>query len=284
MKNIDPAAYPALRTVWIFTGVTSLFVPLRIYIRVKILEGFRKDDFCYVVSFACLFLYAILITNSAEHGLGQDISTITAHPPEEHVKAVLDVIIGQTFLIIGNVASKLSITFFLNHMARQLINNRIHMIALWTPVTLFTIFITAALFISWFPCQPAARLWDPRVDGHCSSDLLPVAYVAGALSAIVDICYAIYPWCLLWKSYRHPQKLVVLLSLSLGVAAAGIGVKRAFELWRLASHNYLKDTPELRMKSKRINGDTGIELGEHRAAVYIVANPSGLKFTETKIR
>ncbi|KAI1744445.1 hypothetical protein F4680DRAFT_443724 [Xylaria scruposa] len=216
--HIDRAAYPALRTVWIFTGVTSIFVPLRIYIRVKILEGFRKDDFCYVVSFACLFLYAILITNSAEHGLGQDISTIQLHPPEEHVQAVLDVIIGQTFLIIGNVASKLSIAFFLNHLARQLVDRRVHMIALWTPVTLFTIFITAALFISWFPCQPAARLWDPRVDGQCSSDLLPVAYVAGALSAIVDICYAIYPWCLLWKSYRHPQKLVILLSLSLGVA------------------------------------------------------------------
>ncbi|KAI1755883.1 hypothetical protein F4782DRAFT_527241 [Xylaria castorea] len=177
VQGIDPAANPALRTVWIFTGVTSLFVPLRIYIRVKILEGFRADDYCYVVSFVCLFIYAIMVTISAEHGLGRDISAI--HSPDDQTRAILDEIIGQTFLIIGNVTSKLSIACFLNHLAKQLISNRICLIAIWTPVVLFAIFVTIALFASWLSCQPAAHLWDPRVDGHCTLAELSSSAEAG---------------------------------------------------------------------------------------------------------
>ncbi|RYC53989.1 hypothetical protein CHU98_g12220 [Xylaria longipes] len=243
VQGIDHAAHPALRTVWIFVGVTFLFVPLRIYIRKKLLGGFKADDYYYLVSFVCLCIYAILVTLSATHGLGRDISTKLS--PDDMTLAILDEMIGQTFLIIGNVTSKLSIAHFLNHLAKQLVTKRRYKVFLWAPVVLFAIFVTIALFVSWLSCQPAAHLWDSRVDGHCRKDLMPLTYLAGALSAAVDICYAIYPWYLLWRKYRHPHKLVILLSLSLGLAAAGIGIKRAVELYRLGSPNFLKDTVEL---------------------------------------
>ncbi|KAI0487452.1 hypothetical protein F4859DRAFT_510022 [Xylaria cf. heliscus] len=217
IHGIDPAADPALRAVWIFVGVTFLFVPLRIYIRVKILEGFRADDYCYVVSFACLLIYAILVTLSAENGLGRDISEISS--PDDQSRAILDETIGQTFLIVGNVTSKLSIAFFLHHLAKQLADKLIYKIALWTPMVLFTIFVTISLFATWLSCEPPAHLWDPRIDGHCRHDLIPIEYFAGALSVVADICYALYPWWLLRRLNSHPKKkLVILISLSLGLA------------------------------------------------------------------
>ncbi|KAI0458028.1 hypothetical protein F5B21DRAFT_37272 [Xylaria acuta] len=244
VQGIDHAAHPALRVVWIFVGVTALFVPLRTYIRIKILYGFKGDDYYYFASFVCLLIYASLVTASAAHGLGRDISEI--HSPDDQARAILYEMIGQTFLIIGNVTSKLSMAFFLNYLTKQVANERRYKLALWIPVALFAIFVTMALFVTWLSCQPVAHFWDRRVDGHCRSDLMPIAYLAGGLSVFVDICYAIFPWWLLLRrSYRHPQRIVVLLSLSLGIAAAGIGVKRAIELRRLGSLNYLKDTVEL---------------------------------------
>ncbi|KAI0440002.1 hypothetical protein F4803DRAFT_553466 [Xylaria telfairii] len=238
VHGIDHAADPALRAVWIFVGITFLFVPLRVYIRARILETFRADDWCYIISFACLLIYAILVTLSAENGLGKDVSAI--HSPDKQTRAILDEMIGQTFLILGNVTSKLSIAFFLHTIAAQLVT-RVYKIVLWTPVVLFGIFVIISLFLCWLPCQPVARLWDPRIDGHCRTDFLPIEYLAGALSVVVDVCYAIFPWWLLRRFHSHPkQKFTVLASLTLGLATnTGHG-----------------------------NSDTHVKRGENRVAIF----------------
>ncbi|KAI0201789.1 hypothetical protein F4808DRAFT_469097 [Astrocystis sublimbata] len=240
IENIDVATFPALRRIWTFVAITFLFVPLRIFTRIRILEGFRADDYNYFVSFVCLLIYASFITNSAVHGLGKDLSEI--HSPDDISRAVLDVLIGQTFLVIGNVTSKFSIACFLHNLAKQLVNTRIHKIAQWAPAAIFSFLVAMALLVSWLSCSPPAHLWDYHIEGHCTKSFYPIAYLAGAFSVFTDLCYAVYPWWLLWRKMLHPQKLVILSSLSLGIAAAGCGVKRAIDLPSLGSPNFTKDT------------------------------------------
>ncbi|KAJ2995028.1 hypothetical protein NUW58_g1390 [Xylaria curta] len=260
-QGIAPYAYQALVPMWILLTVTFMFVLLRLYIRIKALDCFRADDYAYIVSFVFFFIYAILVQLSAQHGLGWDNSAIES--ADDISQAILYEMIGQTFLIAGNVTSKLSITFFLDRLVIQ----RGHKIFIWVPITIFGISVAIAQGVVWGSCQPASHFWDPRVSGHCF-DPTPVALLAGSLSVFVDVCYAALPWYVLslkaLQALQSPpkflvptfwninmawrRKIVILLSLSLGLIAAACGIKRATELHSLGSRNYLnqswRDSPK----------------------------------------
>ncbi|KAI0405526.1 hypothetical protein F4802DRAFT_597082 [Xylaria palmicola] len=239
-QAIDSVTYAALRTVWVLVAVTFIFVLLRLYIRIKVLDGYRADDLCYTIAFSCLLIYVILVQVSAQFGFGREVSEIES--PDDVTRAILAEMIGQTFLIIGNVASKLAITFFLIKLA----NKRTHKISIWLPVIAFAIFVTIALIVSWLSCQPTSHTWDPRVPGECAVDPTPTAVIAGGISVLVDFWYAGFPWYLLWGvNIAMKRKITILLSLSLGIIAGVCGIKRASELNNLRSSSYLKDTVEL---------------------------------------
>jgi hypothetical protein len=59
---------------------------------------------------------------------------------------------------------------------------------------------------------------------------------------ILDLWYAAFPWFLLWNlNMPRKEKWLIAASMSLGVFAAAYGTKRAIELKKLGSPNYLRD-------------------------------------------
>ncbi|KAI1195195.1 hypothetical protein F5X97DRAFT_345900 [Nemania serpens] len=247
-QGVGSDASRALTVVWVLLSLTFVFVLLRLYVRVKLTarERWAADDYYYFASFILFLIYVILIQVSAEYGLGQDISAIRS--PEDVSRGILSELVGQTFLIAGNITSKLAVGYFLIILDADG-SLRKYILA---PVIIFGVSVTITTIVSWLSCQPIAYLWDRRLNGHCDVDPAPTAFIAGVLSVLVDLWYAGFPWyLLLWPSDARQwslpkrQRITVALSLSLGVVAAGFGIKRATELNRLASPNYLKDTLEL---------------------------------------
>lgn len=183
------------------------------------------------------------MTISSTYGFGRDMTAIieekgTIDGMEAITKAILYSAIGQTILVIGTVLSKTSLALFL----LRLVTTRRDKIAIWVPAFFLATGVVASLFVFWFSCQPTAYLWDRRLDGECTVDPGPISTYAGSWSVILDFWYAAFPWYLLWK-LQMPQreKWIIASSMSLGVFAGACGIKRAIELQKLGSANYLKD-------------------------------------------
>lgn len=243
MIGIGGDAPMMLGILWGFTAVTFVFVILRLYTRIKVVQAYGLDDHFFNASFVSLLIYDIMLTLSSFYGFGQDMTEIlavkgTKDGMETISKAILYSAIGQTVLVFGTVLSKTSLALFL----LRLVTTRRDQIAIWVPDFFLATAVVASLFVFWFSCVPVAYLWDRRLDGSCPINPAAISTYAGCWSVIIDFFYAAFPWWLLWNlNMPRREKLIIGFSMSLGVLAGACGIKRAIELKNLGSPNYLKD-------------------------------------------
>ncbi|GAW27067.1 hypothetical protein SAMD00023353_6600370 [Rosellinia necatrix] len=189
---------------WILVGITILFAMLRFYIRIKITCSYGLDDHCYNIASALLLIYVIFAHVSVIHGVGRDISEIKSLG--DAALASLYEMIGQTFLIVGNITSKASIGFFLIRMVKGQGRARWFKIIIWTPVVAFATLVTTAIIVIWLSCRPVPYLWDKRLHGVCEVNPVPISILAGASSVIIDLWYAVLPCYILVMAIKYATK------------------------------------------------------------------------------
>ncbi|KAK1973974.1 hypothetical protein LZ30DRAFT_609350 [Colletotrichum cereale] len=230
----------ALGVLWGLTVITLCFVLLRLYTRISILQAYGIDDHFYNFAFVLFVAYDIMLTLSAYHGFGRNIIELDVAdvPP-----AILYEAIGSTILVSAIVVSKTSLALFL----LRLVNTRMHKIVVLGPVIILFLFASSSLLVFWFSCTPIEFLWNRFIPGGaCHIDPGPISTAAGAWSVVVDFWYAIMPWAVLWNvQMPKREKMLINVSMSLGVIAGACGIKRALELHNLASMNFTKDTVQL---------------------------------------
>ncbi|ETS73764.1 hypothetical protein PFICI_14710 [Pestalotiopsis fici W106-1] len=243
MIGIGGDAPMMLGLLWGFTSVAFIFVVLRLYTRIKVVQAYGLDDHFFNASFVSLLIYDVMLTIASYYGFGQDMTGIiaakgTVDGMENITRAILYSAIGQTVLVFGTALSKTSLALFL----LRLVTTRRDQVAIWVPNFFLATAIVASLFVFWFSCVPVAYLWDRRLDGTCPIDPGHISTYAGCWSVIVDFFYAAFPWWLLWNlNMPRREKMIIGISMSLGVLAGACGIKRAIELKNLGSPNYLKD-------------------------------------------
>ncbi|GKT53033.1 hypothetical protein ColTof3_00372 [Colletotrichum tofieldiae] len=210
----------ALGVLWGLTALTLCFVLLRLYTRIFILQAYGIDDHFYNVSFVLFVAYDVMLTISAYHGFGRNISELDKPdvPP-----AILYEAIGTTILVFAIVVSKASLALFL----LRLVNTRLHQIVVLGPVIILFLFAVVSLLVFWFSCTPIEFLWNRFIPGGaCHIDPGPISTAAGAWSVVVDFWYAITPWALLWNvQMPRREKLLINVSMSLGVINPGAYTK-----------------------------------------------------------
>ncbi|KAH8169992.1 hypothetical protein LIA77_10536 [Sarocladium implicatum] len=232
-----------LSVLWSLTLVATLFVGLRLYTRLHVLQSYGWDDHFFNASYATLLIYDVMMTISSMYGFGRDMTEIIelqgeVKGMEAITHAILYSAIGQTVLVFGTALSKISLGLFL----LRLTTRRRDQIAIWIPNFFLSSAVVISLFVFWFSCEPRQYLWDRRLGGSCPIDPGPISMYAGSWSVIVDFWYAAFPWLLLWNvQMPRREKFIIATSLSLGVFAGACGIKRAIELRYLGSPNYLKD-------------------------------------------
>ncbi|KAK2000578.1 hypothetical protein LX36DRAFT_418290 [Colletotrichum falcatum] len=230
----------ALGVLWGLTAVTLCFVLLRLYTRISILQAYGIDDHFYNFAFLLFVAYDVMLTIAAHYGFGRNATELDMAdlPP-----AILYEAIGSTILVSAIVVSKASLALFL----LRLVNTRMHKIVVLGPVIILFLFAASSLLVFWFSCTPIEFLWNRFIPGGaCHIDPGPISTAAGAWSVVVDFWYAITPWVVLWKvQMSRREKMLINVSMSLGVIAGACGIKRALELHNLASMNFTKDTVQL---------------------------------------
>ncbi|KAJ0114056.1 hypothetical protein J7T55_007890 [Diaporthe amygdali] len=227
----------AVLVMWIMVVPTFVCVVLRFYTRVFVIQSHGADDHVYNFAFICLLCYTIFVTIAANYGFGQSASDLL---PSDLANAILFEAIGQTFAVIGMAVAKWSLGLFL----LRIIHLRVHKVLIWIVMALLMGASVSTCFVFWLQCTPPAYLWDRSIPGGiCQVDSTPVSMLLCILCVLADFFFAISPWFFIWNlQMGRREKMVTLISLSLGVIAGAFGIKRTIDVPQLSSPNYTRDT------------------------------------------
>ncbi|KAK4033041.1 hypothetical protein C8A01DRAFT_40508 [Parachaetomium inaequale] len=228
----------AVAVMWMVTVVAAVFVALRAYTRILVVQSYGIDDHVYNFAFALLVCYTATTTVAAHYGFGQNMADII--DVEDLVKAILFEAIGQTFAVVGMAVAKWSLGLFL----LRLVTKAWHKVAIWVTMGSLMAASISVCFVFWLQCTPPAYLYDRRIPGgYCHINTTPVSFTLCILCVLADFFFALFPWLFLWNlQMNQREKMIIALSLSLGLFAGACGIKRTVEVPSLSSANYLNDT------------------------------------------
>ncbi|KAI9737354.1 MAG: hypothetical protein M1834_009508 [Cirrosporium novae-zelandiae] len=206
------------------TAVTLFFLGLRLYTRVKFVNGLGWDDHILIISWINLALYSALCVTAATHGMGRHAYDLTI---SQQARSNKFEIIGQTFCILGIWTSKSALCAFL----LRIVVRKWQTITLWfIIVTLGILSFLVALF-DFIQCSPVAAVWNPTIPHTCWMSITNISIGFGAYAVCIDFFLAAFPWHILWKlNMKRKEKLTIGFSLSLGAIAGVCGIIRTIEL------------------------------------------------------
>ncbi|KAH8744675.1 hypothetical protein F5883DRAFT_439693 [Diaporthe sp. PMI_573] len=224
----------AVLVMWIMVVLTLVCVVLRIYTRVCVIQFHGADDHVYNFAFVCLLCYSIFITIAAEFGFGQSALDLE---PSNLSNAILFEAIGQTFAVIGMAVAKWSLGLFL----LRIIHLKTHKILIWLVMASLMGASISTCFVFWLQCTPPRYLWDRSITGgYCQVDSTPVSMLLCS-DPLRHRRFFLrhFSMVLIWNlQMGKREKLVTLISLSLGVIAGAFGIKRTIDVPQLSSPNY----------------------------------------------
>ncbi|KAH6856277.1 hypothetical protein B0I37DRAFT_351358 [Chaetomium sp. MPI-CAGE-AT-0009] len=228
----------AISVMWIVTIVTFVFVILRAYTRIRVVQSYGLDDHVYNFAFLLLVCYTTATTVSAHYGFGQHVADIT--DIDDLVNTILFEAIGQTFAVVGMAVAKWSLGLFLLRLVAQ----AWHKIAIWVTMGSLMAASISVCFVFWLQCTPPAYLYDRRIPGgYCHINTTPVSFTLCILCVVADFFFALFPWLFLWQlQMNQREKMVIAMSMSLGLFAGACGIKRTVEVPNLSSADYPYDT------------------------------------------
>ncbi|KAG6359996.1 hypothetical protein INS49_011052 [Diaporthe citri] len=217
-----------IAVLWALFFVTGIFVVLRLFSRVKILQFYAVEDYLYNVAFTLLLAYNGLITFYSYHGLGSQLPEYLTTSDVTLIVAFENVLFDLAS--IGLVVAKSSLVVFLLRLAPQHQSQLKWNILIILPIVLLGIVTFGAIMAMWARCFTALA----GTTLLCSS-VVPAMHwmqVAAGFSVAIDLWYAAMPWYLLRRLTRpRKEKFLIQGSMSLGIIAAGCGIARALTIY-----------------------------------------------------
>lgn len=147
--------------------------------------------------------------------MGRHVYYLEQHPAEL-VNAIKYTQLSQPFLIMATAATKISICFFLLRIVNK--KNRPYRIFLCVIIVLSFLVNLGASVLIISQCQPAAKLWDTTLKGHCLDPTVNqgVAYMQGGYTVFTDWLLAAFP-ILILRSLQMPRRTKYALGVVMGL-------------------------------------------------------------------
>ncbi|GAB1211926.1 hypothetical protein ATERTT37_001050 [Aspergillus terreus] len=226
---------PALLVViWTLTGITTVMVAVRLFIRTKIIRNLGLDDWLIAFSMVCTrppasaiardhinphspmqvlgLVNVALTTLAVHHGFGKHSSTIG---PVATEKANFIIDIGWIFGILSFAVPKLGIAALLTRILNP--SPRVWWM-IWGLTGFVGVVAVVNILVFFTSCNPPEALWHPTAGMTCRSTEVIIGYATfnGATSAFTDLALAVYPSMVLWRLQMSLRKKIA-LCLALGV-------------------------------------------------------------------
>lgn len=108
-----------------------------------------------------------MTTVACIYGVGRNIASIGLGEIMVVLKSTKYSLIGTTMLTFASLTSKATVIFFL----LRLVAERWHRIVLWFLLLANALIFILLVFFNFLRCQPAAKAWNPLMEGECRLDM-----------------------------------------------------------------------------------------------------------------
>ncbi|KAL4797223.1 hypothetical protein BDV19DRAFT_359160 [Aspergillus venezuelensis] len=226
---------PTVKAVmWLMTGMATLFLGLRLYVRLDLKRVFGWDDLISAVAVGCLIGYAAVCHASADIGLGRHIQWV-AQDPQKLIDVARYSSISQTLAIMACALGK---TSFAVTLLRIVLERWMIAILWFVIITMNIANFLAALFV-FVQCEDPRTNWDKSIVSKCWPDYVFTNYslFVGAYSGAQDFLLALLPWTIVWnlQMKKKKEKLGVAIAMSLGIFAGAAAIVKTTYLVKLSA-------------------------------------------------
>lgn len=217
---IPPRGRDVIACAWVMFAIATIVVCLRLYVRLKMIHIFGREDIMIVLALIFSLLQSVYMMQQVTHGgLGLNFGTLT---PLQIVYFSKTAYLTIIFYNLSLCATKFSILFlciriFNIQRWRKISYGVIAMLALYTLwVSLFSI----------MPCYPVHSQWDLTVKGWCFPRVAMWLLNAG-LNVTTDFLIVLLPIpALVALQLPRRQKIGVTLIFALGFFVCVISILR----------------------------------------------------------
>ncbi|KAI0469791.1 hypothetical protein GGR56DRAFT_661926 [Xylariaceae sp. FL0804] len=208
--------------MWTFTILATIFVALRLYVRVAILKYIAWDDWFMVLAGLLQLAYQSCLTESYQWGLGMASQNMTYYPQIVHTLKwnLIASMVGFSVAI----WARISITIFLIRIFGSKTWFKWYLIV-WTFIQSLLSLATELVYCLqvspiqgfWYPLSPARRL---------NPVIAKVLWMTGqTFFTVADLSYVVLPVIFIWK-LNMPRgrkiRLAIIISMSIFTAVASI--------------------------------------------------------------
>ncbi|GKZ26512.1 hypothetical protein AbraIFM66951_002593 [Aspergillus brasiliensis] len=253
-----------LSVLWALTGLTSILVIARMYVRASLLHNCGPDDWLIMASLVMGIVYCAITTVNVDMGYGKHAWLLSESTVEQ---ATLLNSLSFLFGIISFATPKLAVTAMLNRILNP---SMVQRVCLWVLTGLAAVVSGVCIIVLFTMCDPPEALWKSHLvtEGKATCKdvwiLIDYAIFTGgwfmrlflsatadipALSAFVDLILAVYPSTVLMKLHMSLRKrLALCAALGLGAVASAMAIVKCTQLKGLADKtDYTYGTAELVM-------------------------------------
>ncbi|KAF2658530.1 hypothetical protein K491DRAFT_676349 [Lophiostoma macrostomum CBS 122681] len=204
---------------WFFAAVSFVVIAIRAYVKLRIVNRFRTDDWLIVFTYALAICNSIFCTISVHWGLGRHIQFLN---PEQIKLSIKYVYLCEFFSIMSPCFGRISYAFLLLQIIPPTIGPKRF---LWT--------IIGIQFV--VDCQPIYEFWGPNSKDHCWDPRVQqyTGFFQESVCSAVDLVLACFPASLFWKLQ---MKISTKISLSI---LMGLGVLRDVRFGYLVLEAYM---------------------------------------------
>ncbi|RKU44005.1 hypothetical protein DL546_007104 [Coniochaeta pulveracea] len=223
--------------LWVEVVVFALFVGLRLYTRIAVLNSVGPDDYLIALALVLQIVYTVFVTIATTYGLGRLFAEVG--DAEVYSVAVMYEVFSQVagLMVIG--VGKCAVGGFLLRLVRHPIQKGF-IWAFLAGTVFITLFASITVVIQ---CIPVQKTWNSTLPGTCWLDFSKVGLTVGSWFVVADFSFAILPWFVVWDlNMRRKEKLLVACGLGLGVFAGVCGIVRTVALKGLTAQEYIHDT------------------------------------------
>ncbi|KAL4788211.1 hypothetical protein BJX76DRAFT_316655 [Aspergillus varians] len=224
---------PTVKAVmWLMAGTATLFLCLRLYVRLHLKRVFGWDDVIGAVAVACLIGYAAVCHAAADVGLGRHLQYVLQDPPSL-------VAVGRYSSIsqcLAIMACTLGKTSFAVTLLRIVFVRWMSWVLWFIIITMNIVTILAALFV-FVQCKDPRTNWDKSIVSECWPTYVFTNYslFVGAYSGAQDFSLALLPWTIVWNlQMRKKEKIGVAVAMSLGIFAGAAAIVKTTYLVKLS--------------------------------------------------
>lgn len=160
--------------LWAHLVIFAVFVALRLYTRVSVLQMVGVDDYLTVGAFILHILYTIFVSIATKYGLGRLFADVG--DPDVYWTAVKYEVFSQVAGLMAIGVGKLAVGTFL----LRIVLSRIQRVVIWVFLcctVIITLFASVTVVVQ---CIPVQKTWNPTLDGYCWLNFKYVGLTVGS--------------------------------------------------------------------------------------------------------